>query len=95
MKKHIILLLSAALLLAACGSADTSDLGRKRQELDSLKAAYKELGEKIKAGVKSMELHVYEAQHAFCNEQRPEVYNAAAAALSWQRALAFAKAHTV
>lgn len=51
-------------------------------------------GEKIQAGVKAMELHLYDAQHAFCNDQRPEVYNPEAAALSWQRALAFAKAHT-
>jgi carboxymethylenebutenolidase len=51
--------------------------------------------EKVKAGVPTpMELHVYEAQHAFCNDQRPEVYNPEAAALSWQRAVAFAKQHT-
>ncbi|MBL8001911.1 MAG: efflux RND transporter periplasmic adaptor subunit [Flavobacteriales bacterium] len=47
MKKSLTLLLTAA-LFAACGSADTSDLGRKRQELDSLKTAYKALGERIK-----------------------------------------------
>jgi len=47
MKNHFLFLLAAA-LLAACGSNDTSDLGKKRLELDSLKAAYKELGEKIK-----------------------------------------------
>lgn len=51
--------------------------------------------QKIKAAVKTaMELHVYEAQHAFCNDLRPEVYNAEAAQQSWQRALAFAKQHT-
>jgi membrane fusion protein, multidrug efflux system len=48
MKNHFLFLLAAA-LLAACGSPDTTDLGKKRLELDSLKAAYKELGEKIKA----------------------------------------------
>lgn len=48
MKKTSLSLLAAA-LLAACGSNETTDLDRKRQELDSLKAAYKELGEKIKA----------------------------------------------
>jgi len=47
MKNTFILLLATALFVA-CGSADTSDLGRKRQELDSLKAAYKALGEHIK-----------------------------------------------
>jgi RND family efflux transporter MFP subunit len=48
MKNFLLFPLTAALLLA-CGSTDTTDLGRKRQELDSLKAAYKKLGEKIKA----------------------------------------------
>jgi RND family efflux transporter MFP subunit len=48
MKNLFLFLLTAALLLA-CGSTDTTDLGRKRQELDSMKAAYKKLGEKIKA----------------------------------------------
>lgn len=47
--KNTFLFLLAAALIAACGSTDTTDLGRKRQELDSLKAAYKDLGEKIKA----------------------------------------------
>lgn len=51
--------------------------------------------EKVKASVKvPMELHVYEAQHAFCNDQRPEVYDEAAAKLSWSRAVAFARQHT-
>ena len=47
--KNTIAYLSIAALLAACGaSVPTDDLGRKKAELDSLKAAYKELGEKIK-----------------------------------------------
>jgi len=38
-----------AVLLSACGATTpTDDVGRKRVELDSLKAAYKELGLKIK-----------------------------------------------
>jgi carboxymethylenebutenolidase len=41
-----------------------------------------------------MELHVYDAQHAFCNERRPEVYNPDAAALAWDRTLAFVREHT-
>ena len=47
-KKNTFLFLLAAALIVACGSPDTSDLGKKRQELDSLKAAYKALSEKIK-----------------------------------------------
>src|SRR5690348_4903485 len=43
---------------------------------------------------KSMELHVYDAQHAFCNDRRPEVYNAAAAKQAWDRTLAFIRKHT-
>jgi carboxymethylenebutenolidase len=51
--------------------------------------------EKIKAAVKvPMELHVYDAQHAFANERRPEVYNPDAAKQSWDRALAFLRSHT-
>ena len=51
--------------------------------------------QKIKEAVNvPMELHVYDAQHAFCNEKRPEVYNADAAKQSWGRAVAFVRAHT-
>jgi carboxymethylenebutenolidase len=51
--------------------------------------------QKIKDAVTvPMELHVYEAQHAFCNELRPEVYDAKAAAISWARAVAFIGEHT-
>ena len=41
-----------------------------------------------------MELHVYDAQHAFCNDKRPEVYNADAAALAWKRTVEFIRQHT-
>jgi carboxymethylenebutenolidase len=40
---------------------------------------------------KSMELHVYDADHAFCNDRRPEVFHPGAAALAWSRAVAFMK----
>jgi carboxymethylenebutenolidase len=51
--------------------------------------------QKIKDGVKvPMQLHVYEAQHAFCNDRRPEVYNAAATAQAWERTVEFVRAHT-
>ena len=41
-----------------------------------------------------MELHVYDAHHAFCNDRRPEVYNPAAAKQAWERTLAFVRKHT-
>jgi carboxymethylenebutenolidase len=51
--------------------------------------------EKIKAAVKvPMELHVYDAQHAFCNDRRPDVFNPEAAKQAWDRALAFVRSHT-
>jgi carboxymethylenebutenolidase len=51
--------------------------------------------QKIKDAVKvPMELFVYDAQHAFANERRPEVYNPDAAKQSWDRTLAFIRSHT-
>lgn len=51
--------------------------------------------QKIKSAVKvPMELHIYEAQHAFANERRPEVHDAAATKLAWERTLAFIREHT-
>ena len=41
---------------------------------------------------KTMELHVYDANHAFCNDTRPEVYDARAATTAWSRATAFLRA---
>ncbi|HEY5951027.1 MAG TPA: dienelactone hydrolase family protein [Kofleriaceae bacterium] len=43
---------------------------------------------------RAMELHVYAAKHAFCNDQRPEVYNPAACAQAWQRAVQFVRDHS-
>jgi carboxymethylenebutenolidase len=48
----------------------------------------------IQQAIEGMELHVYDAQHAFCNERRPEVYNAAACSQAWGRAVAFVRKHT-
>jgi len=51
--------------------------------------------ETIKAAVKvPMELHVYDAQHAFCNDRRPDVYDERAANQAWERTLAFIRART-
>ncbi|HET9627093.1 MAG TPA: dienelactone hydrolase family protein [Kofleriaceae bacterium] len=51
--------------------------------------------EKIKSAVgAAMELHTYDAQHAFCNDRRPDVYNPDAAKLAWDRAVGFLRSHT-
>ncbi len=40
-----------------------------------------------------MELHVYDADHAFVNDTRPEVYAPEAAKLAWERATSFLHRH--
>jgi carboxymethylenebutenolidase len=52
-------------------------------------ASAEALKKHLEARGKSMQLHVYEADHAFMNDTRPEVYNAEAAKLAWERTLAF------
>ena len=47
----------------------------------------------IQSKVPAMELHVYEADHAFFNDTRPEVYNPAAAKLAWERTISFLRKH--
>jgi carboxymethylenebutenolidase len=51
-------------------------------------------GKKIEAQVKGMKLFTYDAQHAFCNDRRPEVFNPSAAAQSWDRVMTFLREHT-
>lgn len=53
-----------------------------------------ELAEKLKAAGKDAELFVYEGtEHAFFNDTRPDVHNAAASKQAWDRALPFLKSH--
>lgn len=42
----------------------------------------------------TMELHLYDAEHAFMNEARPEVHDPAAAQQAWTRAVTFLREHT-
>ncbi|MBK8240732.1 MAG: dienelactone hydrolase family protein [Deltaproteobacteria bacterium] len=44
---------------------------------------------RLRAAGVEVEDHLYDAQHAFFNDHRPEVYDAAAAKLAWDRTLAF------
>lgn len=39
------------------------------------------------------EIYSYEADHAFCNQTRPEVYNATSAKLAWDRTIKFWGTH--
>src|SRR4029077_19659900 len=45
----------------------------------------------LKQSKSKFEIYRYEAQHAFMNELRPGVYDAASAKLAWDRTLAFLK----
>jgi carboxymethylenebutenolidase len=52
--------------------------------------AARALAEQLRGLGKSVEIHVYPgADHAFFNDTRPEVYDAAAANLLWDRTVAF------
>ncbi|MBK9262759.1 MAG: dienelactone hydrolase family protein [Polyangiaceae bacterium] len=53
----------------------------------------KALVEAMNARGQSIELHIYEAGHAFANEGRKDVYVPDAAALSWSRTTAFLHKH--
>ncbi|MEN9226293.1 MAG: dienelactone hydrolase family protein [Thermostichus sp. HHBFW_bins_43] len=52
-----------------------------------------QLEERLRQGQVPFTLYRYEAQHAFMNASRPEVYDAAAAALAWERVLSFLNDH--
>ncbi len=54
--------------------------------VDALEAA-------MKAAGATPEIFRYDADHAFCNQTRPEVYDAACAALAWERMLPFLTRH--
>jgi carboxymethylenebutenolidase len=47
------------------------------------------LVQSIKSAGGSIEAHFYDADHAFFNDTRPEVYNEEAASLAWTRTLEF------
>ena len=56
--------------------------------------AVRALEEKLAAHGKAIETHIYPAtDHAFFNDTRPEVYDAAAAADAWRRTIEFFRRH--
>ena len=54
-------------------------------------AAAEAVKRQLEARGKTMELHLYDAGHAFMNDARPEAYDAPSAKLAWERAIAFLK----
>ena len=54
-------------------------------------AKVNELEATLKESKSKFELYRYDAKHAFMNEARPEVYDAASAKSAWDRTLAFLK----
>lgn len=57
-------------------------------------AVVHELEQKLKALGKQVDMKIYkDADHAFFNDTRPEVYDADAAADAWQRTIAFLRQH--
>ena len=68
------------------------DLFRGKLAGDSAEASH--MMGSLKAGGVNYELYRYDAQHAFMNENRPEVYDAACSKLAWERTLAFLKRTT-
>jgi carboxymethylenebutenolidase len=57
-------------------------------------AKAREVERAVTAGGGSIRLELYDADHAFMNETRPEVFSADAAALAWKRTLEFLRQHT-
>ena len=56
-------------------------------------AAANQLEDAMRAAGMAPEIFRYDAAHAFCNEARPEVYNAAFATQAWERMLHFFATH--
>lgn len=64
----------------------------RRDQWASVDSA-RDIQAQLQAHGQSMELHVYDADHAFMNDTRPEVYNPTAAKLAWERTVAFLHRH--
>lgn len=56
-------------------------------------AVAREIQGVVQAGGGEMELHVYEAEHAFMRSTDPSRYEPVSAALAWQRTMAFLQRH--
>ena len=52
-----------------------------------------ELEKAMQGAAAPVDIHRYDAEHAFFNEEESDAYNPEAAALSWERTLAFFRTH--
>jgi carboxymethylenebutenolidase len=68
------------------GHFGTKDTSVPAERIKALAAA-------INAAGGSFETHFYDADHAFFNDTRPQVYDPGAAALAWERSLQFFRKH--
>ena len=71
---------------AVLGHWGEQDHSYSHADIEAIEAKLREAGT-------SVESFWYPADHAFFNDDRPEVYNAEAARLSWDRTLAFFRQH--
>lgn len=76
----------ARLTVPVLGHFGTRDASVPRATIDALGAA-------VRAAGGSFEAHFYEADHAFFNDTRPQVFHEPSARLAWDRSLAFLKGH--
>jgi carboxymethylenebutenolidase len=60
-----------------------------RRDKSVPESAAQALVDRIDAAGKTVEAHFYDADHAFFNDTRPEVYDRKSAELAWRRTLAF------
>jgi carboxymethylenebutenolidase len=56
-------------------------------------AAAEEVKQELSSHGHSMQLEVYDADHAFMNDTRPEVFHPASAKIAWERTIAFLHSH--
>ena len=57
-------------------------------------AAAAKVADAVKAAGGEIAVELYDADHAFMNEKRPEVFSAEASALAWKRTVEFLREHT-
>lgn len=76
----------ARLKVPVLGHFGTRDGSVPRAGVESLAAA-------VRAAGGTFDAHFYEADHAFFNDTRPQVYHEPSARLAWERTLAFLKSH--